>query len=516
MVRQTNKRMTNKKIYAKDFKFINPAGVSDVLWDLACEEGVSVKPEVDYFKYVYLVHRVTTHQYTHHYSHNESAELKDYAGCPLHMTTLAQITGVKASRAAQLINNLIKLGIIKRTRGYVKGVSSMKYSLCEQPENYEAITVNNRYTSIASRLCKKHNQYVATNTEELNLYREFLGKLELCVEVSDVKDIVGEIADKANKPATTHMINSNELAVHTIKEGNWFAYRKTGDDRSRVYTNLTNLNREFRKYLKYEGRDMVELDIRNSQPLIASILIKNYFVQNNTDIPADVTEYKNNCEAGTFYDYFMELNGVSAENRTAFKQQLFAEVFFSKVSKRMTKLKKQFITKYPNCYKAICAIKGGEGSESYNQFAVLLQKKEASIIFDNINMGLLRDGIPAFNVFDSLIVPKEYKDLVEARIMDAFVKENLTPKINHTDYTEVIEQTKEEMYIPKTNIKVADIVETTLAPTGAVLTPIGNSVHISYRIDSNDTLDVVMDTPQLGNKRIADMDYNYIYKQSNK
>ncbi len=127
----------------------------------------------------------------------------------------------------------------------------------------------------------------------------------------------------------------------------------------------------------------------------------------------------------------MQLNNVLPENRSEFKIKMFGEVFFSKVSKRKTKLKKQFIAKYPNAYEAICAIKGGLGSKTYNQFAILLQQKEASIIFDTVNMGLLKEGIPAFNIFDSILCSPEHKEIAKERLLNAFSSINITPTINY-------------------------------------------------------------------------------------
>jgi hypothetical protein len=191
------------------------------------------------------------------------------------------------------------------------------------------------------------------------------------------------------------------------------------------------LKRECRAFLRYDGKPLVELDIRNSQPLIASILIKGHWVKQRRSIPEDVIQYQKDCEAGTFYDYFMHLNSVPIESRGDFKAQMFGEVFFSKVSNRKTELKKQFISKYPGAYEAICAIKGGLGSKTYNRFAILLQQKEASIIFDNVNMGLLKDGIPAFNIFDSILCLAEHKELARERLLGAFAALNITPTINY-------------------------------------------------------------------------------------
>ena len=228
-------------------------------------------------------------------------------------------------------------------------------------------------------------------------------------------------------------IRVNMMALQAIIDGAWFVHRP--NNKSRVYTNLTSLKREFRKLLKYNGQFLVELDIRNSQPLIASILIKDYWEkEKNFPIPADILQYQKDCEAGVFYDYFMKLNDVQDEKRGEFKVQLFAEVFFSKVSRRNTVLKTQFIEKYPSAYDAICHIKGGLDSKHYNKFAILLQTKEASIIFDDVNVGLLREDIPAFNIFDSILCLHEHKEIARERMMTAFAKHGLLPTINYKDY----------------------------------------------------------------------------------
>ncbi len=236
--------------------------------------------------------------------------------------------------------------------------------------------------------------------------------------------------DDFTKPFfTAEKVNPNFLSIEAIQKGNWFLHRP--DKRSRVHTNLTNLKREYREFLRYNGKPLVELDIRNSQPLIASILIKDHWVKQRRSIPEDAVQYQKDCEAGTFYDYFMHLNRVPTESRSDFKAQMFGDVFFSSVSNRKTELKAQFISKYPCVYEAICAIKGGLGSKTYNRFAILLQQKETSIIFDNVNMGLLKDGIPAFNIFDSILCLQEHKETARERLLSAFAALNITPTINY-------------------------------------------------------------------------------------
>ncbi len=68
------------------------------------------------------------------------------------------------------------------------------------------------------------------------------------------------------------------FSLEAILNGEFYVLRP--DEKSRVYTNLTNLKRECRAFLRYDDKPLVELDIRNSQPLIASIIIKEYGFNN--------------------------------------------------------------------------------------------------------------------------------------------------------------------------------------------------------------------------------------------
>lgn len=209
-------------------------------------------------------------------------------------------------------------------------------------------------------------------------------------------------------------------------------------EHGRVHTNLTNLPRELRSYLRYEGKSFMEIDVRNSQPLIASILVKAYFEKQQLDkLPDDVIQYQKDCEDGKFYDYFMEINNIEQdqESRKDFKKVFFSKVFFSKVTNLANPLKDQFMERYPSCYEAICSIKGGLNSNDYNQFAITLQCKEAELIFDEVNMSLLKMKIPTFNIYDSILCLPEHQRIVEEMILSAFKSVGILPKLNQSHYS---------------------------------------------------------------------------------
>ncbi len=199
---------------------------------------------------------------------------------------------------------------------------------------------------------------------------------------------------------------------------------------SRVYNAVTNLKRELRTELRLDGKKIVELDIANSQPLLATILIKEYWMNKKGGLPSDVKQYQTDCESGQFYNNFMNVIGVPDDLRSYFKANFFALVFFGEVTTWENILKDMFIEKYPNCWEAICTLKGEPGTDEYKKFAKMLQKKEAEIIFDQVNMVLIKQGILAFNIFDSVYVNNR-KDFEIAKqlTMEAFKYYGLTPTL---------------------------------------------------------------------------------------
>jgi hypothetical protein len=100
-------------------------------------------------------------------------------------------------------------------------------------------------------------------------------------------------------------------------------------DYGRVHTNLTNLRSDLRQFLTYQGMSLVNLDLKNSQPLIfASVLNEIY----PGDQPPDVKLYIDLVQRGEFYEYVMSAHGVPVdpEKRAKFKQGLYAQAFYGK------------------------------------------------------------------------------------------------------------------------------------------------------------------------------------------
>ena len=228
--------------------------------------------------------------------------------------------------------------------------------------------------------------------------------------------------------STQRIINRCKRDLFIVNNGFMIATRPKKD--SRVYCTITNLNKALRTSIRLDGKKIVGLDIKNCQPLLAAIVIRKYWLEKTGNLPEDVIQYQSDCEAGNFYNYIMDELLVPEELRAEFKIDFFGKVFFSMVLEKSNLLKDIFIRRYPSCWEAICNEKGGLYSKDYNEFAKRLQKIEAGIIFDHVNVELIKRGIKAFNIFDSIYVNNK-KDLETAKqlIIEGFNLAGVNPKL---------------------------------------------------------------------------------------
>ncbi len=136
--------------------------------------------------------------------------------------------------------------------------------------------------------------------------------------------------------------NYSIISINRFKEGVYIDKRdKTSN---RYYSNLTSLNKNLRKYLSYESKQLVNIDIKNSQPFFSLMLlhvdfwqddnklIKQYFNTNQINgkkfatisqlyrlakkIPVEESnDYREKILSGKIYEFFLEnVNRVFEKN----------------------------------------------------------------------------------------------------------------------------------------------------------------------------------------------------------
>jgi hypothetical protein len=327
---------------------------------------------------------------------------------------------------------------------YQKAVENIRIDTTNLNEIISEI-LNNKVSKLSTE--SKYKEYIckyvdciSNNNNSSILYDDVLVPIELSVEKGTRTSQGLESDDKtiARIMRSVGIINSGEMVASRPVQN------------SRVYCDLTNMNRELRKAVRIDGKPLIGLDIRNSQPLLASYLFEKYYRDNEIEIPTDVQQYKNDCENGIFYDDFMKAINLPAEFRTEFKKDFFRQVFFSMLVEKTNVLKDLFIKKYPSCWEVIIAEKGGYNfSRDYNKFAQRLQEIEAMIIFDTVNIGLLKKGIKCYNNYDSLYVNNmEDYETARALTIEAFNSVGINPTINPEFYgvsdAQILNETEKE------------------------------------------------------------------------
>lgn len=257
------------------------------------------------------------------------------------------------------------------------------------------------------------------------------------------KDRASELVDKmvwtvnVDRPMPTRPMVSINYVGNKDR-----SYKKPG----RVYCSLTNIYRELKSAIRINGNKIIGVDVRNCQPLLASILFYQYFEDRDLPIPEDVKQYRIDCERGEFYEYFMkeyDIDSICSDknlldiHRSLFKKDFFSDVIFGKKitgQKDINKMTDLFMRKYPGCFEALQYEKG-EYYSDYKNVSKKLQIIESEIFFDEVNLPLINKGIDAFNQFDSIYVgTDEHFEVAIELVKNAFAKRGCNPNLKKEKY----------------------------------------------------------------------------------
>jgi predicted GIY-YIG superfamily endonuclease len=163
------------------------------------------------------------------------------------------------------LNNLISDGIVETNNRYIAGKTSKGYRYTSVYNDSELIRYDFTDKHISKKLSEESKVKEAVKKKYSYLYKWFAsGKLTID-------------SDAAFKLIKSHNLSEAlKYSVGAIQSGIW-RFKVSGEGK-RLYTNLTNLKRELRQFLRYDGKELVELDIKSSQPYFFIKLIVVWFI----------------------------------------------------------------------------------------------------------------------------------------------------------------------------------------------------------------------------------------------
>lgn len=304
------------------------------------------------------------------------------------------------------INYLIEVKIIKMVSNYRKGVSSRKYSL---NGNIIKSKIQRRYRNTDKVLLKKYKKKVMDSIDFSDNDDYLIGEGIREKLISDLfsVDIQFDRAIfflDALKDEKYDVYNRNVYSVECVNDKHIFYHF---DNYGRMHTNFTILRSFIRKNcLLIDGEETCEIDIKNSQPLFLSKLIKDsgtkWVKEEEFELFRELTL------SGNYYQYMMNVLGI--KNRNEAKELTYKVLFGRNITSSKADI--GFRKAFPTIHNFIKLYKKDNGN--YKMMAYDLQKAESNLIFNRIIKRVidLYPEIKMITVHDSIVFPKKYKDIV--------------------------------------------------------------------------------------------------------
>ena len=375
---------------------------------------ISPKQQINYF---YILHRLVYYKTFY----------KDVyeAGVPFNTSILKELFQ-KGEVVTRVLRYLQLKEFIVKTSNHSQNHFSSKFKLhpsLESDNVYNLDFSKNDY-SIINKLEDRNNSKP--------IFQKQLDILKSCFKlneagVSFLENKYGSLTE--SRHGMTFNLSDIKLIGWYYKD--YFAVRPISG--SRVYTNITQLNRIYRKYLSFCGRPILMTDIRNSQILLGIPVIINKMKECNdydiNNLPQDFLFFKKLCEDGNLYDYLMDKCDYQ-DTRDQFKKNFYKEVWFCKNGNWKTTLRNYFQNHFPTITKYIKLIK----AKDYKAFPSELSKFEASIMIDFVFETMTQEGRKVLTLHDAIIC-NNIQDLeyAEMLISTKFASYDLKPCFKRED-----------------------------------------------------------------------------------
>ena len=366
---------------------------------------------------------------------------------------------------------LINLKIIECNESYVPGVFSKGYRLCPK---YRFSYLKKIYIKDL-RLEKKLNKIRAAKRFNLldiekKLYDNLMNleiEYEMALKIINERKFAGEFeSERAYDTRICSVENLYNKKIIFAKDD------KTG----RIFTNVTFMGKELRKFLIFDQNRLCEIDIANSQPFFLNFILLDYYEKqeinkrtnlysnisylnninyyNNTtlsnnyhninyntpyvpsfySLPKDVCHYYELTLSGTFYEEIQIMWGeeLGKELDKDKIKKMTLTMFFG-FNHWKSKELDIFMEYFPNVWSVI----KHEKKNNYKNLALKLQKAEAEFIINTVVKRIINEepDLPLYTIHDSILTLPEYAKYIENIIAEeSKQKFGASPKTRCIDY----------------------------------------------------------------------------------
>lgn len=343
------------------------------------------------------------------------------------------------------LKELISNQIVIRTGQPIKDVKCYEYSFAANWQSkYVKIALNDMY--LIRRL---ENQQIKLSKERNKSFRghskQVISLKLISIDAGFYHYMETEFDGNINQ--------ENNIIASAIRITNHDYTCKRDGTSKRLHTNITNMAKDLRGFLRVNGKPLVNIDIKNSQPYLSTLLLTHpeqvaCFAKDDElakllkeiKIPKspDIAHYIELVTTGGIYEFLMvefSKEGLIL-TRTETKGQvlriLYAKNWMPKnPENRLARI--IFKVNFPTVHKVFSKIrgKGKDGKNwnfnnkflTYRRFAILLQRIESHLVLDVIMKRVYKEwpNVFAMTIHDSILTVNE-RNVVDS-IFEIMVEE---------------------------------------------------------------------------------------------
>lgn len=341
---------------------------------------------------------------------------KSNGTAPLKMSYIKKLV----PQGDKYIRGLMDLAIITRTGRALKGVASYRYSFApEYDSKYIPHPLLNqklirRIEAAQEGLRRECAKSVRCHSEQVRYLKQL-----------SIDDNYKELLNSKYAEGTEQYNFILKSAVRIINEDIFYSVDKTS---GRFHSNITNMAKGLRPYLRVNGQPLVNIDIKNSQPYLSTILLTNpgkvsWMTENaafalllqslKVSLNQDVDNYIKLVVEGRLYEYLQgQFAGAGLGlNRDEVKRQVL-RILFARNRKPKNEVNRKcrevFTSCFPTVHRIFSKVRGrerGDKFHNFKRFAVLLQRIEAYLMLDVILKRIYKElpGVVAITIHDSIM-----------------------------------------------------------------------------------------------------------------
>jgi hypothetical protein len=257
---------------------------------------------------------------------------------------------------------------------------------------------------------------------------------------------------KKGKPSRTTKRYKSLVAIEKFEKQQF--YTSVDDNIGRFHSNIANIKKELRSFITYNGQQLVNVDIKNSQPLFSTLLLTRAFYNkqstnlNITSIPSVlpfintnktkcnkaitiidhyimiVESSKSQCGKGfqkyielvNSDDFYRRMASIIAPNKPYSKAEMktmMFMVFFSSnrfIGQPKAHFKRLFKVNFPEVYEVFVKLK----KKNHAALSHLLQRIESNVIVERSARRIAKEqpNLPIFTVHDSIATTKGNEEYI--------------------------------------------------------------------------------------------------------